>query len=232
MQQKPHKSNAGAPRHARIDRVEPVEINSEESHLWAISYSDLLMVLMSFFIIFFSVDEEKRDDVIQEIAMNIGQKGTSAQAAKTAPNAGATPSENIEGYMQQITASLKDKSSVSFAEIKDGSIHVQFAENTFQVRGYHLTKALKRDIADLMSSTKPFADRIRVTFIGHSDSKPLVVRGDGIIKDNYVLSALRANEAMQYAATLGVPADTLYLQGSAHNTLNSRTISVRIERRY
>lgn len=51
----------------------------DEGHGWAVSYSDLLMVLMSFFIIFFSYNDKDKDkppsDVLQEFAFSLSAKG-------------------------------------------------------------------------------------------------------------------------------------------------------------
>ncbi len=230
MRQKQRNAARAQPRHARIERVEPVEVNSEESHLWAVSYSDLLMVLMSFFIIFFSIEEDSRDDLLKEIAVTIAPN-TNTLAAANSP-ASQTKILNLEAIATVLNTNLADENTMTLTEVKKGTVHVQFPENAFAIRQYKLSKELKGNLKNLVDATKPFADRIKLTFIGHSDSRQLIIRDDdGIIKDNYVLSALRANEAMQYAATLGIPAETLYLQGSASNALNSRTISVRIERR-
>lgn len=241
MQQKPRNIQ---PRHARIERIEDSEVNAEESHLWAISYSDLLMVLMSFFIIFFSTEETKRKTMLEEIAVALnpdaalnakdgtvgGKEVRTGMKNTDGENGLAAKGQSIQQVAAIITTALKN-SEVSLSEIKDASIHVQFERNTFHPRQYKLSQKLKNDIGLLMRTTQPFADRIRLTFIGHSDSSRLAKKQDTIITDNYVLSALRANEAMQYAAALGAPRESLYLQGSASNTLDSRTISVRIEQR-
>ena len=54
-------------------------IHVDEGHGWAVSYSDLLMVLMSFFIIFFSFNDKDKEkppsDVLQEFAFSLGAKG-------------------------------------------------------------------------------------------------------------------------------------------------------------
>ena len=58
----------------RTEHIVEAEAVSEESNGWAISYSDLLMVLMSFFIIFFSYQEEKPQDLLSDLAISFNGK--------------------------------------------------------------------------------------------------------------------------------------------------------------
>lgn len=224
----------------RIERTEAVEINSEESHLWAVSYSDLLMVLMSFFIIFFSVDEKKRQSLIQEITIAINSKNLAAPTSngsgtESLPNGTIAESISQKGAIgalsDTLTQNLSGKAPVTISGIEDGYILIQFAPNSFSKKRYQLDRPLKVAVSALLDSIRPFADKVNITFIGHADAAPILATPGSLITDNYVLSALRANEAMRFAIVSGLPSSALFIQGSASNTLNSRTLSVRIDQK-
>jgi len=227
MRKKPLKAET-YPRHARVERTEDIEVQSEESLGWAISYSDLLMVLMSFFIIFFSVEESSQKDVLTEIAisMNKGANATNQQTATAAATSQSTKSiVNLESLATKFDAS----SAVYVADVNNRAILLRFPDDSFKNRGYLLNEDLKKGVNQFVEYVKPFADQVRIIFIGHADSRPLLARTDELIRDNFLLSSLRAHEALQLASRLGLGLDNLYIQGNSSNTYNSRTISIRIE---
>ena len=45
--------------HVRVERPNLPQVQDDSTHLWAVSYADFLMVLLCFFILFFSVDGPK-----------------------------------------------------------------------------------------------------------------------------------------------------------------------------
>ena len=61
------------PRLPRVERNEGGEIDTEENLLWAVSYSDLLMVLMSFFVIYFAANKDKKDAIFQEVNVALNE---------------------------------------------------------------------------------------------------------------------------------------------------------------
>lgn len=69
----PLKRNDDAPklRHIRIEQSVKRAMPADEGQNWAVSYSDMLMVLMSFFVIFASFDERQRKDIISRIAVEM-----------------------------------------------------------------------------------------------------------------------------------------------------------------
>ena len=70
------------PRLPRVERARAIHLEDETSHLWAVSYADFLMVLLSFFIIFFSLDKKTKDSVIDEIMLySSGQEGVKGGVA-------------------------------------------------------------------------------------------------------------------------------------------------------
>ncbi|RYZ61654.1 MAG: hypothetical protein EOP09_19695, partial [Proteobacteria bacterium] len=72
-------------RYARVERDEVSGVHEDENqHLWAVSYSDFLMALLAFFILFFSTETPERQKLILELA---GQfKGSGGVQTTTAPS--------------------------------------------------------------------------------------------------------------------------------------------------
>ena len=60
---------------ARVERDDEVTFHEDENaHLWAVSYSDFLMALLAFFILFFSMDDTKKDQLILNLAQEFSTK--------------------------------------------------------------------------------------------------------------------------------------------------------------
>ena len=76
-QQRKRATNSAQPLDVVVRRHRSMSDHGDADHGWAVSYSDLLMVLMSFFIIFFSFDNSKKS-VIDQITMSLADTGFKA----------------------------------------------------------------------------------------------------------------------------------------------------------
>lgn len=203
-------------RFARIERDEVVEISEDEnSHLWAVAYSDLLMVLLSFFILFFSIDNVQRDNLIIDLARGIASESKGVQADPAAVSAKAMYTD------------LK-KLNIHLVQEKE-TLTLNFTNELFKPGKYHIDKTQAVEITKALELLTQYKSKINIYFEGHADSTPILNAKNNVVQDNFVLSSLRATQALQLARKMGFSEKQLFAQASSSNTRNSRSLSLRIE---
>ena len=213
----------------REERMVESQIQSEESHGWAVSYSDLLMVLMSFFIIFFSTKDDQKPELISEIAMSMKSGGSSRPEPSTeeALKLDKNQRPNVAGNAIADVKNLFTGNEMVSLESKPSSLKISFLEDLFPPRKFSLNSRATSQIDSILERLKDHQDKILIYFVGHTDSKAVSQLGDAIA-DNFELSSMRANSALRYALSKGFKAENLNLQGSADNFEKFRTLSVEI----
>lgn len=211
------------------------------THLWAVSYSDLLMVLLSFFVIFYSAEPESRDKYIIQVtnalATGKSDSGVVAQDSVTNENKDAIPgglgkrgSTGVnEASTKIVRKSLLDTlSGVNVETVTtDKYLAINFADNFYPMKAYKLTQARQANVNKVLDALKPFAHEIDLYFVGHSDQLPIRNK-DKYLRNNFILSSLRATAALEHAIGRGFPPSNLYAQGSAENSRNTRSLSIKV----
>lgn len=195
-----------------------------DEHLWAVSYSDLLMVLMSFFVIYFSFDSgEKAKDGLLNIA--VAMKGQAVVDSEK-PKPKETIPAGINGELR------KQFENMNLRIDKPGNaLVIQLEPDIFKLGEFkldHRTEERLKEISDLI---EPFKNSVDIVVIGHSDAAKVSRSKNQYMSNNFDLSSLRALKALQYMLTLGFPNDQISAQGAAENIRSSRTISLRIQLR-
>ena len=253
------------PQQVRLHRQEVMdqdEIREEEGNLWAVSYSDLLMVLMSFFIIFFSFNQN--DNAISQIAIemhkivpeNLRAKGLEGGGVKggqpghfgidkkadtmTGPALGGhtgtgggfgvvgRPAQGIDkGIPLPAFVKSLNISGVAY-KLETNAVIIDLPDNIYPIRGTHLSGDSLVVFKELLKKLKAHSDKVDFYFVGHSDSVPVVHKTDAI-SNNYELSATRASKALGIALQQGLSPGSLFTTGSASNTRDSRTLSIKIK---
>lgn len=204
----------------RIDREEVVEIYEDEnSHLWAVAYSDLLMVLLSFFILFYSTDTgQQRDNLLLDLARGLASE---PQVVKTGAATAGTAA---------VFTDLTDIKSLNITVTKEKeNLILNFSNELFRPGRYTIRKEQADEINKVLDVIAKYKDHVNIYFEGHADSKPIIQKKGSVIQDNFVLSSLRATHALQLAKKHGFPEKQLFAQASSSNTRNSRSLSLRIE---
>lgn len=201
----------------RIQRSDPVHIEDDSSHGWAVSYADLLMVLLSFFIIFFSQDEEKTSQIIKEIS----EKSWLTNPEDEPQDLAATPVD-----LEQVHSALSSK-GLSL-EKENQNLLMQFNKTLYKEGQIGLTKEGKDLLESTLEKLKAFEDKIEIHFIGHSDQKP-ISSSNKYLENNYDLSSLRASKALKVAVQMGFPLSHLVAQGWGpyRKSLRGLSLSVR-----
>lgn len=201
-------------------------LDEGDNNSWAVSYSDLLMVLMSFFVLYFAFDDKKGG--LQEVYWNLS--GKQAKVMSEQKHAILT-----EGVVGRIPANF-DANLLSVLKGFDG-VKLEGREEILLI---HLPDALyypgqvevkdhkKQIVTNLVRKLLPHSKNINLTVVGHSDSTPLTKIKNYYIKDNFSLSAMRASRVISELMEGGFPKEQLYIRAGAQNLRNTRSLSFQI----
>lgn len=218
-------------RHVRVEHRESTQILAEDNQGWAVSYSDMLMVLMSFFVIFFSFENEEKDSLFTKITLEMGARAgvsTGGGTAISGSGSSATlPAGSLEGGISQIADDLSDSISlqVSVASAEEMTIHL--SDNIYASRQFAVNAALRRELDIILDILEPNKAQLRIAFIGHSDTAQ-ISNPQKLLANNFDLSSLRASRAMSYAVAQGYDPKHLAIEASASNLRDTRSLSVRV----
>ena len=231
-------------------RRSDAEVSSEDTgdFLWAISYSDLLMVLMSFFVIYFSVNDEKRGTVLQNIAISMKKRtvgaavntGSNSVASKTGAlgenlNSSEVPAPHSPMLSTNIVAHIKlnlPKGLKISHEADDVTgLVVDFPDDLFESGQFRLGHSIHNELEEVFSVLKPYAKEVHLVFVGHTDEKPISHLNRKFVQSNLALSNLRASHAADWAVSSGFDPKFVSTEGFAEYARGSRSLSLKIKTR-
>ncbi len=220
----------------RIERSKMPEALEGDGHLWAVSYSDLLMVLLSFFILFFSIDEKQKDKVIHDMMPVANLLGGSAERSAAGGNGTSnlssvgTPVSGAAVSGGDLRKTLGDIAGIELKPEGDSpNITLTFGRDIYPVGGVRLKLVDEQKLGLILDRLEPVLAKLKFEFIGHSDPTPVTNRAGRYMKDNFDLSANRGSQALRYAlAHSGLGEDQVSAKGSGASSLGNRTLSIAI----
>jgi flagellar motor protein MotB len=237
-------------RHVRLERRPKTQLSNDDSTAWAVSYSDMLMVLMSFFVLFFSFEESKRQSIVSQIAMDMHistEKEVAKDAAAGGGGKGSYPGLGAGNSLippaplgvvakggpftiTDLMTSFEQASYKVSSNDKKDVLVVNLSDEIFGSRQFDLTGPVKKELNKALELLTPYKDQIKIVFIGHSDSDALT-KTNRFMTNNIELSSLRASRALEYAAELGFDPAFLTVEAAASTLRNTRSVSIRIQQR-
>lgn len=210
-------------RYPRVERDESIEVHDDENaHLWAISYADFLMALLSFFILFFSMDENGQGKIMLLLTKEFSQSG--AQISQKLDG-------NTDSSLKKVKTSLLVNALKDFQlQVKsdDQSLTIDFPENIFERGGYKIAKEDSALLKKVLEKLLPYQNQIKISFEGHTDDTPSQRRVQSLVVDNFLLSSLRASTTLFKARELGFDEKQLFIQASSSHARNSRSVSIHV----
>lgn len=196
------------------------EFDDSDANGWAVSYSDLLMVLMSFFVLFFSFgDGNKLDEIIW--SLNPNEKSQTQNQVKNAAT------RNPASFDAKLLDDLKTTEEYVM-ESKEDLLWIHLPDTMYYPGQIEIMERKKIILDDLLTKLEPFSEKIKLTIVGHSDNTPLSKTKNYYIQDNFSLSALRASRIVSDLIRRGFPSEQLYIRAGAENIRNTRSLSLQI----
>jgi chemotaxis protein MotB len=194
------------------------EEDSEGS--WAVSYGDMITLLLSFFVIFYNADfkAKKIESLNHHLSFDLENlkphlTGSSTASASTKPNekAKTTKSKETVGSGSILVDGFSDY-NIKVHEV-DQNLVVTFGNISFFDSGSIEVKKDTIEILKLFTSKYlPYAGKYQLSIKGFTDRKP--VRKDRRnYKDNLELSVLRAVSAMRHLQKAGIPLNRMEIAG-------------------
>lgn len=217
-----------------IRRIKQAEVYEDPNqHLWAISYSDLLMVLLTFFVLFFSFSENSKQPLVDKIKISFGKEGKHGKKSIDTgqPTPGETAPREVAGVSPGIAEKLKGMDVSVAAQVQNEKLVIDFPDNFYTAGKYELTTTQKKELAQVLAVVREFNDNIHLTFIGHTDEVPVAYANNKVINSNLVLSNLRAARAVEVAWEEGFSPKYVFSQGAGEQGRKTRSLSLEIRGR-
>lgn len=214
----------------RVEESEEFHFEDGGEHSWAVSYADFLMVLLSFFILFFSVDADKKDSIIERIltdsrtgigsesgagSANQSQGGT-AQGRQPLGIASEASLPSLEGQLKNYQFSYQKK---------EQELIVHLPDNIFKAGALNMDLSHQSVFEQLLTILEPYRTQIDLVIIGHTDHEPVRRVKSRVIADNLDVSVMRAAKAVQMALRRGWAPENLAAKGSSHWQRSTRSLS-------
>lgn len=231
---------------ASAPRPQIVEAEAGDSNPWAVSYSDLLMVLMSFFIIFFSFEDAKPvPDSVKKIADFLtdskivnqlrpeDQLANTTTAQSTAPGAiTQAPTDTDKSTQNRLAERLSDLMApsagfVSETTLADGLI-IEFNGNIFGSGKWNVDQKLSAQLDLFVSALMAQSESIEIEVIGEADRQPVTLKPGKIATDNLILSSLRASSVVKYLTKKGFSEGNLKASGVGSTRSGKRSVSLKV----
>lgn len=183
------------------------EVESEESEgTWAISYGDLITLLLSFFVIFFSTDpaQEKLKKMNQFLEFQLE---------------GLAP---VGNELEKVISSNLETDQVNLNTLKDINISAEKVGDSLVV-SFGAISFFRSGQAELRNSSKKVLDAFLERYMNYAGSYILSIKGFTdknpisksryMFKDNLELSAMRSLAAMRYLREKGLPFRRMEIAG-------------------
>lgn len=186
--------------------------DGDDEGTWAISYGDMITLLLSFFVIYFSFDfkEVKEEKLENEVFQSMNQlsliKAEDTSAYKSIAKDVAV---NTDGIFSN--------SDYVIEKVSPGQFVVVFKNTSFFRSGsLRIKKEAREKLAEFAKVYLPYSGKYRVKVKAFTDRTPVIIRSKGKLKfsDNLELSTLRSLNVMRYLSKKGVPLRRIEISGT------------------
>jgi flagellar motor protein MotB len=204
---------------------------------WAVSYADFLMVLLSFFIVFFSFDEKS---ALHNIVVSLNNNAPTAAAGAGAGNGSgsgagggllnAEKTDTVEKFDTEVLSKVAGVFKLNKTEtsVTKERVVVDLPADVYRLGSYTVPRA---QLDSVLKALIPYQGEISITVMGYSDSNAFP---DGakkrVVKDNLTLSSMRAAYASNYIQQI-LPQTQVLIQASEEGKRQTRSLSLVIEAR-
>lgn len=215
--------------------------HQSNDHLWSVSYSDMLMVLLGFFVIFFGQGQDVAKDVLDIIAVDMNHGNSTNSSQKTSESlssksliestAAPTVGDHQDLPIEQIGATIRESlsySSVVIEPIDNGRvIRITFPQMIFVPGGTNILPQAQVELDSVMTTLMPYFKMIHIHIVGHADQTNVVIPGNWYT-NNFELSAIRAAQIAQVFDHHGFAKENIVISGGADNIRDARSLTLLI----
>ncbi len=188
--------------------------HDDETHddgTWAISYGDMLTLLVAFFILFFSTDAKKEQEgkLLDSLVMEL--KPSNDEGLKESPTGIGESFKKIDSEELDVKILQEFQTEVNKVGNK---VFVEFPQVSFFHSGQiELTAKGKSTLKRFSQLYTPYAGKHVVNIIGFTDPEPVTRIKGRRFQDNLELSVLRSVAAQRILQKEGIPIGRTRLGG-------------------
>ncbi len=173
--------------------------------LWLLSFSDMVLTLMCFFLLLLSTMKPNKE------------KFENVKDGLTHKNAAELKSENLRSLSKRINKVIQHKKLDKAATIEydaDG-LHIEFKDGIlFRSGSAQSMKEYEKLVRDVMKVISEIGPKYNIVIEGHTDNVPL--KKTELFPSNWELSAARGFAIMRLFHELGVPENKISVVSYAH----------------
>jgi chemotaxis protein MotB len=210
-----------------------------EGASWAVSYVDLLSLLLCFFVIFYDAERTKNispekmtalDKLALEINKDAKPATTAAQIENESSEKETYEKVKIHPLIGELEINLKENLPIESIKQKKG-LYLSFKEMSFFSSGSSkLNSSAEEVITEMIQRLTPYKGQIHITVQGHTDTRKVSLSKEKH-SDNWELSALRATSVLKHFVREGFPQETLSAEGFADTKAQDKNLELSFQRR-
>lgn len=194
-------------------------IREDDAAVWLTSYSDMVTLLLCFFILFFSIYSKRK---IQEAAQTAVTDGKLKDSASTDSQTIELTSQQLNekfAKLDKVYSVIHDIPDIETLKRKDHFLIVFNDGNFFDSGSPKLNLTGQYRMSLVLEKLLPYASKLFVEIQGHADSIPVGMHHKKY-KNNLELSVLRAMSVYRLFALYGYPEEKLSVSGfSSHRPI-------------
>ncbi|MCH7674235.1 flagellar motor protein MotB [candidate division KSB1 bacterium] len=184
--------------------------SQKESESWLLSYSDMVTLLLAFFVLFFSISQV--------------DPGKFEQIMEYFSESNSTPLYVLEKQFQELVTAHQLEQSVDVELTPDG-LRVNFQDNLLFDSGKAKLKSKSFPVLNALAEILKSADvaERKIQIEGHTDSVPLTK--NALYPTNWELSTARSSSVIRYLITKEVASKRFVAVGFADTRLRQKETS-------
>lgn len=198
----------------RARKSNHIEVDTEGS--WAISYGDMITLLLTFFILFYSTDQQKDRMEAMESSLLAVLNNNAEESLKPVAQGGRDPAVETE-LQERLNAKTHRVGSRLIVEFPKVSF--------FDFGAINLTRAGQDELRKFVSLYQPYAGNYLIGIRAYTDNRKVRKAPGGRYTDNLELSALRSVATMRVLQTFGIPLNRMRLGGYGELRLTEQDLS-------
>lgn len=188
----------------------------EVENNWAISYGDMITLLLGFFVIFFNIKSETVN--LNLVKKDLDKYFESAKSEESGRSVAQVQDKKNFKNTPLLTTDISNRLQIK-SNLEGERILVEFPGISFFKSASHdLTKEGKLALSDFSSAIDQHLGLFRLVVRGYTDALPLNPRSK--YKDNLELSAFRSISAIRYLANQGISLENMRIAGYGESSVN------------
>jgi flagellar motor protein MotB len=188
------------------------EEEAESEGSWAVSYGDMITLLLSFFVIFFTTDLKKDQASNMNQYMSFSMEELKMIPAEMIKSNGSPSKVDLKGLNIEIHQ-FKDKLIVSFGRFS----FFKSGQTELRPEGVAI-------LNKFVEKYLPYAGTYSLSIKGFTDRTKVLVSTQKRYRDNLELSALRSISAMRALQKSGIPLNRMEIAGAGELNLIQKIV--------